>query len=30
LAPLGEGGGTIEIEILAGVKVTFLVEVVVN
>ena len=30
LAPLGEGGGTIELEILAGVEVSFLVEVVVK
>ena len=29
-APLGEGGGAIELEILAAVEVTFLVEVVVN
>ncbi len=29
-APLGEGGGAIELEILAAVEVAFLVEVVVN
>ena len=30
LTPLSEGGGAIELEILAAIKVTFLVEVVVN